>query len=256
MSSRKVFVMSNGFPTEFEREDAQMRVDDYLRAEKDARASKEAAFMADVRAQLDSQRAEQKPASSADTALAGAIEQLDAERWTGNATNIHQKAFGTGDDSPAAEPEGSFDAQQFERRFGLAPGYLDGVKTESEAHEALRLASGEVAEADAAAAQMARISDCQRELHQRIEQHLDSWSSPKYGNAQDALTAEHWRERNKLGQAIKMHLQALMDSGQPVPTIEQLMNRARLSTDPSWRPSFKRPPQYKSIHEALQNNRA
>jgi hypothetical protein len=223
----------------------------YLAEQQAARDEQEASFAADVRHQLLQQKAEQK-LSTGDAALNQAVEQLKEERWNNIHERAYQQSFGMTTDRPPAEPE-AFDAAKFSAQFGLPENYLEGVKDEKTAKDALNTYySDEFGDVPFEQARMQQqIAAGQAELAKRVDAQYDQWRSPKYGHTGAPLTASQLAERQRLGDAAIGHAQALMESGQRVPHIEALLSRVRYMTDAEYRPSFRKQPTYSNIHQRV-----
>jgi hypothetical protein len=203
--------------------------------------------LAEYAAQLERTRAERAAAVPAnEAAFSAATEQYKSE-----VGNIHERAFGITADRQPAEPA-EFSSVEFERAFGMAPGYLDG-QDEATAHQALKeLYPDSVREAHQAVAVETSIDNALERLSRRLESHFDSWSSEKYGTSSMPLTDEQTRERERLARAVSLHAGALTKAGEQLPRIEVLLNRCRLQLDKNWMPRFNKPKApYRSIHDAL-----
>jgi hypothetical protein len=234
--------------SEFERETAAGQ---YLAEQQAVRDEQEATYAADVRHQLLQQRTEQK-LSTGDAALNQAVEQLKEERWNNIHERAYQQSFGLTTDRPA-EPAPEFDAAKFAAQFAIPESYLEGVKDEATARDALNTYYGdEFGDVPFEQARMqSQIAAGQAELARRVDAQYDTWRSPKYGHTGAPLTASQLAERQRLGDAAIGHAQALMESGQKVPHIEALLSRVRYMTDAEYRPSFRKAPQYSNIHQRV-----
>jgi hypothetical protein len=108
------------------------------------------------------------------------------------------------------------------------------------------------------------------ELRRRMTSKVDSWNSPKYGSSK-SRSYKQQRAVNEFEQMVMTSVAGLQQFGQPVPTIEVIMERLHLYDDPEAKPAKSAEKQApvgtpgtrnkatgqdvpRSIHHALQQN--
>jgi hypothetical protein len=174
-----------------------------------------------------------------------ALEQAAAQHKESAAVkmgNIHEASRGEVVDRPTTSTH-DFDSEKFEQQYGLPSGYLAGVTDLAEANNGLRLYFGDdFAAAHETAVNNLRIGSTIGDLQSRVQSHFDNWSSERYGTSAQPLTAAQQAEREKLGSVVTAHMSAHARSGaDKTPTINQIMNLARVHVDPDFRPTFRKP---------------